>query len=264
MNKNKLPVPAAALLLAALLFAVLLLQGCSEPQEVTEGIQYIKSMENADLASVEKEVDQVRQSLFFEELDERIEEDPDYVWTALDQIGTVMMGDSRTVPYATYGFMDESRVLAEGGKTIWGMEDHFEELWAIHPNLVVLAYGLNDIHWSYDYPEAFADQVMEYVDIIQEHLPDAYIYIQSILVPRERMEEIYDMPNRAADCACWNEVMMPIFEERGYRTIDVSDIVENNTEYFGEDGCHFYAPFYPLLAERILKTYLKDSMVFDD
>ena len=255
--------PLAVIAAAVILILVLAKPGRQDAQ-ITEGLEYIRSMESLDVNAVEKEVNAVRQSLFFEDLDEKIEEDPDYVWTALDQIGTVMMGDSRTMAFASYGFMDASRVLAEGGKTIRGIEDHFEELWAANPSLVVLAYGLNDIDWLCYDPVEYAEIEMEYVDYIQEHLPDARIYIQSILIPRERVEEFYDIPGLVQKAITWDAQSMQIYEERGYNTIDVSDLVEENEDLFGEDGSHFYAPFYPLLAERILKQYLKDTMVFND
>ena len=268
MNRNQQKYIFIFLSLAVIAAIVVLILVLVKPgqsdTEITEGLKYIRDMEAVDISSVEKEVNAVRQALFFEDLDEKIEEDPDYVWTALDQIGTVMLGDSRTVPYATYGFMDESRVLADGGESIRSMEDHFDELWAANPSLIVLAYGLNDIGWLYQTPAEYAEAEMEYVDYIQEHLPDARIYIQSILIPRERVEEVYDMPGLVQNAITWNAEEMQIFQERGYNTIDVSDLVEENEDLFGEDGAHFYAPFYPLLAERILKQYLKDTMVFDD
>ncbi|MBQ9030442.1 MAG: hypothetical protein IJ106_03200 [Parasporobacterium sp.] len=255
---------AAAVVLAV---SALLLTACGarpDSPQSAEGVNYIREMEQVDVTSVEKEVNAVRQELFLADVDEKIAEDPDYVWTALDQINTVMMGDSRVVPYATYGFMDESRVLAEGGQSVREIVNHYDELRAVNPSLVVLGYGLNDIGWGFYSPEEYADAMMGYVDDIQAMLPDAYIYIQSIIIPRIQVEEYYDFPGLVETAIEWNAEEQRIYQENGYRTIDISDLVEEYSYLFGEDGAHFYADFYPHLAERILKTYLSDTMEFDD
>lgn len=256
---------AALCVLVVILIIVLLGKGSgTSSQRVQDGRNYIISMEGKDVDPIEKDITAAVKEKFFNELDEKLSQDPDYVWTALDQINTVMMGDSRTVPFATYGFMDESRVLATGGETIHSITDFFDDLVAVHPNLVVLAFGLNDIDWSYIYPEDFAQAEMEYVDYIQELLPDAYVYIQSIIIPRERVEEVYDLPGLSSKAREWDQVIQQLCRENGYRTIDISELVEKNADYFGEDGAHLYAGFYPLLAEAILRQYLQDSMVFDE
>lgn len=263
---KKLIILAAAVAVVAVIVALII--SCARSRAVSEsvreGVDYIKSMENADVAAVDGRVNAVRQKIFFDELDVKLEEDPDYVWTALDQIGTVIFGDSRMVPFASYGFMDESRVLADGGENLYSMDKHMDELKAAAPNLIVIGYGLNDIGWPHSTPEEYCEAIMGYVDQMQEMLPDAHIYIQSILIPRDRMEEWYDMPGLAAKAREWDPIEQEYFREHGYNVIDVSDLVEEHEDTFGDDGAHFYPAFYPYLAERYLKTYLQDTMVFDD
>lgn len=266
IRSPRLIIIVAAIALIAVIIALIIAssQNGVLPGSVQEGVNYIKSMEAADVEAVDSRVNAVRQSIFFDELDQKLSEDPDYVWTALDQIGTVIYGDSRMVPFASYGFMDESRVLADGGENLLSIEKHWDELQAAHPNLVVLGYGLNDIGWPYTTPEEYCEAVMGYVDTIQEMLPDAHIYIQSILIPRERMEEWYDMPGLSSKAREWDPVEQEYFRDHGYKVIDVSDLVEEHEDQFGDDGAHFYPGFYPYLAERYLKTYLQDTMEFDD
>lgn len=265
-NKKRNIVAAVCAVLIALL-AGLAFTGCgSAPvqQQIEQGVQYIVERENADINAVENHVNQVRQQLFFEELDTKLEEDPDYVWTALDQIGTVVFGDSRIVPFATYGFMDESRVLADGGESLRSIEKHLEEVKTIHPNLIVLGYGMNDIGWGYYSPEEYCDAVIAYVDQIQEMLPDAKIYIQSILLPQPQIDEWYDVPGLYENAHEWDPIEQEYFKEHGYNVIDVSDLVVEHADLFGEDGTHFLPDFYPILAERYLKTYLNDTMSFEE
>ena len=230
--------------------------------QIDNGVAFIKNEEEQDVSDIEKAIFAASKEKLLAEIDDKLEEDPEYVWTALDQINTVIMGDSRAVAFSSYGFMDESKVLADGGQSLKIITSHYEELQVANPNLIVLAYGLNDINWYWFSPEEFAEEMMGYVDEIQAMLPDAYIYIQSILPANAEGELQY--PNAYPYAREWNEAEMEIYKANGYRVMEISWLVDEYPEYYGDDGVHFYPGFYYYWADAILKTYLADTMEVDD
>ena len=223
---------------------------------VSEGIAYIRSMEQVDTSAVEKDIFSMKKEKILNGIRERLDEDPDLVWTMLNEINTVILGDSRAVAFGTYGLIDENRVLAEGGKKIDEISSHYEELKAINPRLVVLHYGLNEIWWGYSTPEEFAEACCGYVDEIQSFLPDAYIYINSIMPPNEDGEAISEGYAVARE---WSAAEIEYYKEHGYRYLDISYLADEHPEYYGEDGVHFYPGFYYYWGDEILLKYLEDS-----
>lgn len=260
-SDNRINKPNRTIAAAIVLFIIsALLAGCGSsvsPKDILAGVTFIRSLEEKDVQSIEKSVFEVKRAELLKEAEAKVEADPDYVWTALNDIGFVIMGDSRAVAFGTYGFMDERHVLAEGGKRCSEVETHFEELKIANPKIVVLAYGLNDIGWGFDEPSDFAEYMCSVIDIIQDLLPDAYIYLQSILPPNEngiKQAEVYGLARE------WNEGIKEYVESHGYRYLDIEWLAdEYGDEYFGEDGVHFYAGFYKYWALEILKRYLYDS-----
>lgn len=257
-RKNK---PNRTIVTAIVLLIIsALLAGCGSsvsPKDILAGVTFIRSLEEKDVQSIEKSMFSVRRDELLKEAEDKVEADPDYVWTALSDIGFAMMGDSRAVAFGTYGFMDERYVLAEGGLRCIEVETHFDELRVINPKLVVLAYGMNDIHWGFYEPEEYSEYLCGVVDQIQEMLPDAYIYIQAILPPNETGIQQAASYGLARE---WNAATKEYVEGHGYRYLDIEWLAdEYGDEYFGEDGVHFYAGFYKYWALEILKRYLYDS-----
>ncbi len=261
LKKHKYRLKAIAIMTAICVLAVSFASGCSSsvsPKDIQYALTYIRSLEERDVKSIEENMFSHKKEAIIEEAESKIEIDPDYVWTALADIGFVILGDSRAVAFGAYGLMDERYVLAEGGLRCIEVETHFDELRVLNPRLVVLSYGMNDIHWGFYEPEEYAEYLCGVVDQIQDMLPEAYIYIQAILPPNEvgiQQAASYGL------CREWNVATKAYVEGHGYRYLDIEWLVdEYGDEYFGEDGVHFYAGFYKYWAMEILKQYLTDSM----
>ncbi|MCF0228822.1 MAG: SGNH/GDSL hydrolase family protein [Parasporobacterium sp.] len=223
--------------------------------EIARGVEYIKKSEAGDVAAVENEIYEMNKTVS-EKIQEGIDADPNYVWTALSQINTVYMGDSRTLAYETYGFVDSSRCMGVNESTINMIPDRYYELQVINPRLIVIAFGLNDIGNPWLSGEEWADTLMQYVDEIHAFLPECKVYIQSCILPRisidERWPGIYDFSRE------WHSAAGEIFVENGYDYIDIGDLVEEYSYLFMDDGVHMVAEFYPVLAQTILNRYMSD------
>ena len=105
---------------AVIVMAVILITNFSKEAHAaaddSEGIQIIQSMEDAPVAPIEEHIFQMEK----EEIQRKLLEDPSRTFETLTDIDTIIVGDSRVVGFAMYGFMDPSRILAG---TSWSIQE---------------------------------------------------------------------------------------------------------------------------------------------
>jgi lysophospholipase L1-like esterase len=161
------------------------------------------------------------------------------------------MGDSRTKEFSHSEFIESRRVLAEDGNTIANIKDYLDDLVALDPAYIILQYGINDMENPevWESAEVYAMDLDAKIEHIHEVLPDAVVFVQSILPAVEpelsRLECRQEIP-------AWNEVIREHCEEEGIPYIDVTDIAEEYSEYYEPDGMHFTSQFYPYWAKRLI------------
>lgn len=236
-------------------------QGPSAEQtaaDIASGREYLQTMESMDPVEIENRMFRVQQKKLLEERKEQILADPDAAWQLFADVNAVIMGDSRAVGFSVFGYMDESRVLADGGNTIREIREYYDYLAAMNPRLVVLAYGINDInsYWYWTSYDEYVAELNETVAYLNELLPEAYIYVQSIIPATEpaltdspSWYQIYD----------WNEWIHQDCLEHGWRYLDLSDVINAHAEYYEVDGIHMMTGFYPYWAQAIALQYLEDN-----
>lgn len=257
-NKAVLVVIPVILFIVAVIIIVSLANSSKKNASTSIGVDYIKSMEAKDPTAIENEIFNASKQKMLDDIRVQMEADPDYVWTALANINTVMMGDSRVVGFDVFGYMDPSHVLAQAGATIRLIPDNYDAVQVLNPNLLVISYGMNDMnsYWLWETREEYIAELNETVSHLYEMLPNAYIYVQSI-IPSEtwtwednpKWAEVYD----------WNAAIKANCEEHGFRYLDVTEVVEEHSDLFDLDGMHLQYAFYPYWAEAILMQYLTDS-----
>ena len=105
---------------AVIVMAVVLITDFSKETHAaldeSKGMQLIQSMENAPVAPIEEHIFQMEK----EEIQRKLLEDPSRTFETLTDIDTIIVGDSRVVGFAMYGFMDPSRILAG---TSWSIQE---------------------------------------------------------------------------------------------------------------------------------------------
>lgn len=256
LSKTTRLVIIIAAVIVVIAVVIILVSSKSTSADTEAGVDYIKSREAKDTAAIENSIFLAHRDMLMAEINEDLEKDENAVWKYLNEINTVVMGDSRVVAFGNYEFLTWDKVLAEGGKTVYELPNHYEELLAANPKIVVLAYGMNDIGWKSYVPEDLASTLCGYVDVIQEMLPEAYIYVNSIIPV---------LPFAYADVPTygqtreWSEYIMNYCKERGYRTLEITELVDSHQDMYWPDGIHFYPEFYPLWAKAILMQYMQDS-----
>ena len=91
----------------------------------------------------------------------------------------LFLGDSITDSLSFYELIDENNVFAKLGFTTKKALDEIEVIINKNPDNIYILFGMNDILASKD-SENFITNYKELIDIIQDKVPNATIYVQSI------------------------------------------------------------------------------------
>ena len=247
---------------AVIVIAVILITNFSKEAHAaaddSDGIQIIQSMEDAPVAPIEEHIFQMEK----EEIQRKLLEDPSRTFETLTDIDTIIVGDSRVVGFAMYGFMDPSRILAGTSWSIQEIPALYGTIEQMHPRFIVVAFGINEIGQQlytpvyYSTHESYAQDLVYYLDQIQSVAPDAKIYFSSILPCNELGLSLQPgfgiIPER-------NKVIRKYVEDAGYGYIDTEPVGYAHPDLYISDGVHFFAEFYPFWGRAILEQIIKDG-----
>lgn len=238
-----------AILAVAVVFIVLIGFGvrAAWPEEdtgVAQGVSHLKELEAKDMAAVEKEVKQVRK----EARAEALANGTLPVWAQFSDY--IIFGDSRTVGFSYHEFLDEQRILADGGLTIADIPNYMDQMKTLNPSYLFLCTGLNDVSIGYwNTPEEYVTAFEEQMQALMELLPDTQIYINSIFPAQdpafERSSAWRNIPDYNVAVKAW-------CEEKGYHYIDNTQVYEEHKDLYDEDGIHFKKEFYEYWAMNML------------
>ena len=243
MRKKWIPVIAGAVV-AILIIMVVRIVWNPAAKETKKGIEYLKELETKDIDTVEKKVKLVKK----EAQAEAVANGELSVWAQFSDY--VIFGDSRTVGFSYYEFLDKQRVLAEAGLTIANIPDYMNQIKTLNPSHIFLCTGLNDVSIGlWKTPEEYVTDYEQKVQEIKKNLPDAHIYINSIFPAQEpafqKSAKWKDIPQYAQAVKKW-------CEEKGYNYIDNTDVFEDHKDLYDADGIHFQKAFYEYWAINML------------
>ena len=250
MKKQKRITIALCILVLIVVIAIILVvtgggaRSDEEAAMVQAGVQYLQQLESQSPDAVEAELKEIRR----QERIEALENGTLDVWQQLED--AVILGDSRAVGFYYFGYMDQSRVLAEAGATILKVEEHLTELQNLNPSQVFLCYGMNDIGIGiWPTPEEYTSALEEVMQSIWEVVPDTEIYISSILIARDpafaKNSVWYDIPE-------YNEAIQAFCAEKGYHFVDNSELCDTYADMWEVDGIHVMTTFYPYWAANLV------------
>lgn len=244
----KLALIGMAAIAAVSVPAIAAIQGDSAGKErvaVSTGLAYIQTLEKKDITRVQNAIKTIKAA----EKKEIVDVENIDVWSQFSD--TVIMGDSRAASFYEYEFLDQRRVLAASGDTILSIPDWMDELSNLNPSNVILSYGMNDIELGvWPTAEAYMADVQEMIDMIHRTVPDATIYMNSIIPAVGDLEEYKDIPE-------WNIYIKQYCESHGIPYIDLSDVVAAHTDLYEPDGAHVAVGFYEYWAKAIVMETLK-------
>lgn len=257
MKKQKQMIIGLVILVLIVVLAIILIAtgGSGAAQEeaaqVQTGVQYLQQLEAQSTEAVEAELKEIRR----QERMEALENGEIDVWQQLED--AVILGDSRAVGFYYFGYMPQTRVLAEAGDTILKVEEHLGELQSLNPSQVFLCYGINDVGIGiWPTAEEYAVAMQETIESIYAVLPDTVVYVNGILVARDpafsRNSAWYDIPE-------YNDALAAMCEENGYKFIDNTALCDTYADMWETDGIHVRTTFYPYWAANLVEATYEDE-----
>lgn len=266
-HKKYVPALAAGVVffLLIIIIAVRLGKGTTSetPEDaaaISQGVAYLQSLESQDPGTVDNVLKQQRLQRLQEMRDERLrqlESGEISVWSMFDDY--VLLGDSRAVGFSFYGFLPEERVIAEAGATILHLEEHIPDIVALNPSNIFLCYGLNDVSIGI-WPTA-EDYVAQFSDIIgqiQAQLPDANIFISSILPARDpafqKSTAWYNIPEYSQAVSDMCDTISHCYY------VDNDATAEEYSTLWDTDGIHVQIDFYPHWAANLITEVYSASL----
>ncbi|MCF0132647.1 MAG: hypothetical protein HUJ72_02150, partial [Blautia sp.] len=212
-------------------------------------VQYLSMLEGRSTDEINQSIRNTNKSIRLKLL----EQDEAMVWQAFSD--AVIMGDSRTVGFSYHEFIPSSRCMAEGGGMIIDVPKYYDQLLAQNPSEVYLNYGMNDVGLG-EWPDAngYAEVYAKEVENLQKVLPDAEIYVESILpAVGVGLQADPDYPRIGE----YNEALKEMCENRGYHFIDNTPVAEAHQDWYQEDGLHVQKEFYIFWAMNMLVEVLE-------
>lgn len=240
---------ALVVILSAILIYRNYSQKKAETARINSGMDYLESLETGDTT----EVDDVRRSIYQAKVEANRDEMMRQVQSGEVDPFTmfqdyVLLGDSRAVSFSYYGFLEDSRVLADSGDRVSDIESHIDTVVSMNPANIYLCYGINDIdYWKS--AEKFVEVYMENIAKLQQKLPDAIIVVSSILPTTEEASSQKAIYTQVPQ---WNEVLEDTCEENEIIFVDSSQLYEEHADLWGTDGIHLKAEFYPYWATELI------------
>lgn len=242
----KLLLLAAGIIIITVVIIVFIYKGQKKEQnkeKVAQGISYLESLENQDVAEINETIKaiKVRHSLEMADTDESM------VWGSFENCA--VMGDSRAVGFSYYELLPEDWVIAESGGVISDVSLHIDQLKRLDPERVFLCYGINDIKSGlWPEPADYAAECAAQMQAVLDALPECEVYLNSIMPPGAAAywDESYE---RIGD---YNAALQAMTQQNGYHYIDNTYLAEEHQDLYQGDGLHLQPDFYKYWAANML------------
>lgn len=241
-NKKKvLIIGGGVVILAAVIFFAVrgVSHLTSKAVDTSEGIAYIKAAESENVKVIEQKINQLEKN-----------SDDEGERSARDQFSSsVVMGDSIAAGFEEYDVLNTSSVVAETGVLLTELDDQIAKAKKLNPQIVFLSYGMNDVIKTSGDTDQFIKQYGKLIDTVKEEIPDAHIYVNSILpVQESAVEEEPALENITE----YNTELEALCDKKQIGFIDNTDLVD--TSYYEDDGIHFKAAFYTVWAQYMAEV----------
>lgn len=158
----------------------------------------------------------------------------------------VFIGDSITEGLAEYDILNEENVCAKLGLSLDDVDAQTTKAVSLKPEKVFLLLGSNDIEYEQETPKAFADKYKQVINRIKLRLPEAKLYIQSILPVLSQAAKQDKLVNNTRIDE-FNAAVKQMAEQEKLEYINIASVLnESNKNLYEQDGEHFKIQFYPL------------------
>lgn len=213
--------------------------------DTAEGEKKLEQMEKLDLGTVEKELETLdaKEAAAQEEKDKRPNSEKFE--------NTLVLGDYIAQGLYEQEVLGESFVLASEDASAAGMDDaqmitNLEAAAKQEPKVLFLMLGVNDVTMEGGSADTFEKNYRTFLERVEEKLPDARIFVNSILPVTE---EAAAETSAYANIPEYNKRLRALCKETGAIYIDNDSLVKD--EYYKDDGTHMKKKFYKLWAKQM-------------
>lgn len=237
-----------AVVLLALGLLVVVIRLMNPRVDTKDGIKRLQQMEQIEVTEVDRQIQEL----------EEAERAADEEWAnrpANEKFANALViGDSITQGLYEYGVLDQSHVQADRGAGVCGSGSelagtHIEKAIELQPQILFLAYGMNDIKGANADAEVFAEAYKGVIDRLREALPETKIYVNSVLPVQQH---VIDENAGYGSIPQYNEQLKKLCEEEQITFIENGDLVKE--EYYSDDGIHVAPEYYTGWVERMAEV----------
>lgn len=188
--------------------------------DTAKGTEYIRNAESEDISSIEGKIAR---------LEEQTEgEDSRSIQEKFT--GCVVAGGNTASGFEQYGVLRTSQVVARNGETLKNTEEQMKRILPLKPQIIFLAYQADELEKSGSV-DAFVEEYAALIKLLKEEIPNAHIFVTSVLPSRDKGSE--------ETC---NTALAEMCEQQQAGFILCESIVESS--HYEEDGIHFNESFY--------------------
>lgn len=218
--------------------AVVVIRLMNPRVDTKDGIMKLQQMEAIEVTEVDRQIQEL----------EEAERAADEEWANRPAnekfVNAFVIGDSITQGLYEYGVLDQSHVQADRGAGVCGSESelaeaHIAKAIELKPQVLFLAYGMNDIKGANADAGVFAEAYKGVLDRLKEALPKTRIYVNSVLPVQQY---VIDENDEYGCIPQYNEQLEKLCEEEDVTFIDNRSLVKE--EYYSADGIHLSPEFY--------------------
>lgn len=207
-------------------------------KDVVEGLAFLEQEEKKNVASAQEKVTKAQSALA----------------TPIPREGSyperyahaVIIGDSIAEACHEYGLLPKSIDLAVRGRRTDNSYDEVNTAIMLAPEHIFLCLGMNDLVFVAGNEKVFIKQYEDLIHAIQQGIPNAKIYVNSILPMTDvgYQETPYNKYDRK-----FNVEIKKMCEKMGITYIDNDVIIDRDPAKFEQDGIHPTYPFYSVWLE---------------
>ena len=198
---------------------------------VKAGVQELQNLADRDITAVKEKVKVVERT-------ERLAQIQAGNFNVIFD-DAVIMGDSHAEGFSVYGFLNSARVAAVKGKNLKYCQDHVQQAINLNPSQVFMTYGMNDMIIYQSNVSGFIEQYTSVANQLKTALPDAQIYISSVIPAGS--QAIARKPGLAYT-AEYNAALQAMCQQNGFTFVNVTPLF--NAGYYEPDYIHTNKEFH--------------------
>lgn len=163
---------------------------------------------------------------------------------------SIIIGDSITEGFKSYGFLDDDRVFSKIGASLTTVDDLLESAAEAKPECLFLAFGMNDMGNLNADSNAFEKLYMKNIKKFMQSSPKSKVILLTIVPPSENA--ISNKPI-LKNYKKYNKVIFKIAEKKKLPVVDTVKILRDHPELHEPDGIHVSISFYPIVLDQMIK-----------